>query len=141
MIPFCRSFLIWRGGVAIENASPPLAPVVEFDGFRIGEFTSVVCKTDSENNGKNIFPKKTVQLIEDSDGGRGVIIVPQESEHHLSLYEMYREKNFPSFCTFHGIELSHGSIRMLFHIGKVIFILTNSLFKVNSRWTGIYFVN
>ena len=124
MIPFCRSFLIWRGGVAIENACPPLAPFVEFDGFRIGEFTSVVCETDSEYNGKTIFPKKTVQLIEDSDDGRGIIIVPQESEHHLSLYEMYREKNFPSFCTFHGIELRHRSIRVFFHIGKVILIFT-----------------
>ena len=68
--------------------------------------------------------KNPIQVIEDVDNRGRVIMVTQESQHHLGFYEVDREKDFAALFPLYGIELGNRGIRIRFHKSEEILVLS-----------------
>ena len=56
-----------------------------------------------------------VQGIKHVPYGFGIIAVPQESQHHLTVDKMNSQKNLAALFPFNRVQLDHRHIRILIH--------------------------
>ena len=61
------------------------------------------------------MPEDTVETVDDIDDRSGVIVIPQEGEHHFSLDEVDRKKDFTAPFPFNSIEFCYWGIGIIRH--------------------------
>lgn len=122
VVTFGRSFLIWGTGITIKNTCPTYAGIIEFNGFRVREFASVVRETQPEDTGEKSVTQYTVKVVEYPGDRSRIIMVAEESKHQLCFYKVYSKKDFTAFPAFNTVKLCDGDIRVFLEKTPEIFI-------------------
>ena len=101
MISFTGSFLVRRGRVTIKEMSPTYTVRPEFDCRWIGEFRAIIGQKNIEETVEGISPEGAAERFKDIRYRTGIIEIPKECKHHLTLCEMNRQQDLAALDPFH----------------------------------------
>ncbi len=123
MVAFTVAFLIAVHGVAVKYPALSLSGFrVRFDFHRIRKLTPPVRHNHLEQHGEAGFPKPLAQFAEDLRHACRRISLPQEHQLQITAGQKNRQDHLASFMDHHTVHLAHQGVRILSHIGLVIFI-------------------
>ena len=113
MTDFAASFLIRGWWVAVKNAASSVAVSIEFDAFRVREFTAVIGQTHGKQGYKNIGPKFKVQPVKNIWDRSGIIMIAAESKLEASRNKSHCKEYGTIFDAFYRIQLDDRCIGIL----------------------------
>ena len=125
MVALRRAFLVRCGCIAIEYLRTGISVFVKLNGRRIGKLAAVVRKTDNKELPEQLAGQSLIKAVEHIDDGCGIVAFAKESEHHLCLYEMDRQKTFASFFFFFFVEFNDRGVGMFIHVRGEVFESTS----------------
>ena len=125
MVALRRAFLVRRGCIAIEYLRTGISVFVQLNGRRIGKLAAVVRETHNKELPEQLAGQSLIKAVEHIDDGCGIVAFAKESEHHLCLYEMDRQKTFASFFPLDCVEFNDRGVGMFIHVRGEVFESTS----------------
>lgn len=125
MIALRRTFLVRCGRITIEHLRAWTTVFVQFNGGRIGKLAAVVRETYNKELPEQLAGQGLIKAVEHIDNGCGIVAFAKESEHHLCLYEMDRQKTFASFFSLDCVEFNNRGVGMFIHVRGEVFESTS----------------
>ena len=143
MVALRRAFLVRRGCIAIEYLRTGISVFVQLNGRRIGKLAAVVRETDNKELPEQLAGQSLIKAVEHIDDGCGIVAFAKESEHHLCLYEMDRQKTFAAFFSLDCVEFNDRGVGMFIHVRGEVFESTSDPalfihFDLDSLFAGTY---